>query len=936
MKMAALIIRDDKVNKMTPHNIFCQLLKRVGVLILVCLSAVAVAQEGETARFNFDIDRQNIGAAVRAIAMDAGVQIMMPSEYADAYESPPVRGEYSVEQALRLVLDDSDFEYLFISEDSIAIKKRGESEAGGDEEVEVGDAAEDTVLILENLLVTGTRLKGINPAAPLTVISREDIDRGGYTNMEEVMRRLPQNLSSITSVSADLRQGEFGDGVQDFIRSPVGASSINLRGLGSRATLILINGHRTGSSAQAAGAFTDISSIPLSMVERIEVLTDGASAIYGADAVAGVVNVILRKDYDGLVTQARYESSSAGADLWRVNLANTFSWGSGFLTAAVDFSESDSADTNKFIHGGPQGPADFTDLGGVNMRVQGFGLPGAVYEAIVPDAPWWWPIYYPGVPWNPPLWERMIGDQIDGDASQSVYERLRIGPSIKSSSVRANLQQEFGQSLIFTMDAAYTKQENTQSWAPGLGDFQSLMSSSRPGRYTTIPVNNPNNPYGEEVLVAYSYANEFAQMEFSSNQEQENYRFATGLSGDLPFGEKTSFTLDFISANEKGTNTNLWDITGIWSGDPMTRVLPVLEQLNVFTDGSDASVVAANVDLLNTWVQQAHGEFESDLLSFEGTVNTPLFELSGGDAQLVAGFQLRQEDVERIELGFNDTDIPNIAGSDRDITALFAELGFPLTKSLTMTLAARYENISQKGTGQMLDYGYAFSDLQRFDLPGIDFEALTGVNRDNPVLGFGELGPQNTVKGDFSHTSPSVTLSWQPNHDWRLRGTWGESFLAPYATQQFGLVQLNDFTGAWMYQYGFEMPPGVTRVVQLTGPNAFIEPQIATSWTVGFDYTPASISGLDLRVTYAYLDFENYISTADQFGQFGLLVENYEMLPEIFQVLDDGSMLFDARNLNFAGRTSETIDISTRYSFDTAYGGWQVGLMSLPRTLSEL
>ena len=139
-----------------------------------------------------------------------------------------------------------------------------------------------------------------------------------------------------------------------------------------------------------------------------------------------------------------------------------------------------------------------------------------------------------------------------------------------------------------------------------------------------------------------------------------------------------------------------------------------------------------------------------------------------------------------------------------------------------------------------------------------------------------------------------------------------------------------------MYQYGFEMPPGVTRVVQLTGPNAFIEPQIATSWTVGFDYTPASISGLDLRVTYAYLDFENYISTADQFGQFGLLVENYEMLPEIFQVLDDGSMLFDARNLNFAGRTSETIDISTRYSFDTAYGGWQVGLMSLPRTLSEL
>jgi iron complex outermembrane recepter protein len=152
---------------------------------------------------------------------------------------------------------------------------------------------------ITEVVVTGTAIKGLNAetALPVQVLKREDIERTGATSTEDLFR-------TITAASAaGSAQTAQGTGFQTG-----SLSAISLRGLGSGRTLILINGRRSsvygGGSAGGAGNSVDISAIPLAAIERIEILKDGASSLYGSDAIAGVVNFILKEDYQGLEVSA--------------------------------------------------------------------------------------------------------------------------------------------------------------------------------------------------------------------------------------------------------------------------------------------------------------------------------------------------------------------------------------------------------------------------------------------------------------------------------------------------------------------------------------------------------------------------------------------------------------------------------------------------------
>ncbi len=155
----------------------------------------------------------------------------------------------------------------------------------------------------EDIVVTGTHVRSAPPTSPVLTISRRDIDEAAPSSVEELVRHLPQNLS------AGVAQENFGVTGAGADITEHGAG-INLRGLGQRATLVLVNGRRVAPSG--TGSFVDVSLIPVSAIERIEILTDGASAIYGSDAVAGVVNIILRKDFRGLETMAQVGTSTDG------------------------------------------------------------------------------------------------------------------------------------------------------------------------------------------------------------------------------------------------------------------------------------------------------------------------------------------------------------------------------------------------------------------------------------------------------------------------------------------------------------------------------------------------------------------------------------------------------------------------------------------------
>ncbi|WIO74972.1 TonB-dependent receptor [Porticoccaceae bacterium LTM1] len=818
-------------------------------------------------------------------------------------------------------------------------------------DTEKGEEAEKD---LEEVVVTGTRLKNHNPASPTITYTREDLEKGGYSSLADVFRRLPQNLSSLSAAASEAGQTEFGAD-RSLTDSSLGVSSVNLRGIGTRGTLILINGRRRAASAQGVGNYTDISSIPLSQVESINIVTDGASAIYGADAVGGVVDIILRKDYQGGQFQARHEDSGSGANLSRINGAYTFNWDGGYLSASADISKSKSADTSAFIHSGPSGIGDFTDKGGVNTRKIGFGQPGSVYEV----RPFFNPLAPRAgariglIPEGQDGSSLQESDLIAGDPeTRQVYENPAIGPKTDAKSLRLNGEQELGDTLNLGFEVSYSKQENAGFWEPTLFEFNSLDIYAQ--RMTYVPEANPYNNFGRDVLVAYSYANEFAQMGESQDERQENYNLMLDLTGELPMLEGWDFTLNYAYSKEKGKSDHLLDATGT-SGDgdkdPALRVLPVLLQLNPFGDGSDPATVANNAALLSSWIERDFNDAVSDSHSMELSVNGTLLSLPAGDVQMVVGANLRREEVSSViqsEDTPNQDPYPFRRGNERDVTAYFVEMGIPLladkpfAKELDLTLAARYEKIDQRGASRLSNGLYEFD----FDLylAGAEFPdyyvpwADVGDFNLGEYVGLAEAGsaytygPDTPIDRTFSSTTPQVSLNWRPTDDLRVRATWGESFLTPQSQQLYGNVTSFDGSYSWEVWEGIPLPDGVSRVAWLSGPNPNLLPQDAETWTVGFDYTPMALSGLVLKATYSEVEFDNYISTPSAGVGLSTLAEDLEAFPELFNTDYPNLLIYDAREHNLAKRTSRTVDVDVNYMLDSDIGSWYFAL-NASRTL---
>lgn len=179
---------------------------------------------------------------------------------------------------------------------------------------------------LQAVTVTGTRVRGGSTPSPVITIGSEQIQQEGFADLGEVIRSVPQNFSG------GQNPGVTGVTVGDNNFDLTGGSALNLRGLGADASLTLLNGHRLAydGSSQAV----DISAIPVDAVERLEIVPDGASAIYGSDAVGGVANVILKRDYEGVSVGVRYGGATDGGLATReYNATAGTTWASGGLIA---------------------------------------------------------------------------------------------------------------------------------------------------------------------------------------------------------------------------------------------------------------------------------------------------------------------------------------------------------------------------------------------------------------------------------------------------------------------------------------------------------------------------------------------------------------------------------------------------------------------------
>lgn len=288
---------------------------------IVALATPAGAQERA-----FDIPAGSLRAALDAFARQSGRPIIYRAEDVRDARSPGYRGTASPDAALRAILGGTGFSGRTDSSGAIAIVRSSaaQGEAGaGSAAAESGSAEEQAIV------VTGTNIRGAPPTSPVITLSRRDIDRTGATSVDQLMRTVPQNSQSGVNQENFLASVDGQDG------SELGAG-LDLRGLGQRATLVLLNGRRLAPGG--AGTYVDVSQIPIGALERVEILTDGASAIYGSDAVGGVVNFILRDHYQGFETSIQAGTATqGGGDRLLLSQTAGHDWGSGNAMLAYEF-----------------------------------------------------------------------------------------------------------------------------------------------------------------------------------------------------------------------------------------------------------------------------------------------------------------------------------------------------------------------------------------------------------------------------------------------------------------------------------------------------------------------------------------------------------------------------------------------------------------------
>lgn len=349
------------------------------ICCLLTTFGVALHAQAQT-RSSFDLPVQSLATSLRAVASLTGTNVLFDPPLVEGRVAPALKAQLTLDQAFAKLLAGTGLKYRFIDDKTVTIvavtsttsqegsdraaqtassrspddansNKGGKKNASQDFRVaQVGQNAAGPPTVennnekesdskkktagLEEIVVTGTHIRGAtNSASPIQVYTREQIDQSGAGSVAEFVRRLPQNFGDVTENTI------FGVAGNSQSQNAAGGSGVDLRGLGSDATLVLIDGRRI-APGNYLGNFADVSLIPLSAVERIEVIPDGASAIYGSDAVGGVINFIMRRDFDGAETRVRYGAVDDGGHR-EISAGQTVgrNWDGGSALVSYEYSD---------------------------------------------------------------------------------------------------------------------------------------------------------------------------------------------------------------------------------------------------------------------------------------------------------------------------------------------------------------------------------------------------------------------------------------------------------------------------------------------------------------------------------------------------------------------------------------------------------------------
>lgn len=306
---------------------------------------------------DFDIPVQRIADALGEFARQAGVQIFFISEGFENTRANAVVGTYSPQEALDLLLAGTGLSADYSADTGIRVSTVPEAGSGpapgpslflaagavglpeddkGSPPEKQRDAAKPSSVLttIEEIVVTGTSIRGHIPeSSPLQIYDAMDLRNSGAMTVEQFVSTLPQNSNTMS---------ELTPGNSSRVSNPYSVNSVDLRGLGVGTTLVLLNGRRMAASS--IGRAVDLSFIPISLVERVEVLTDGASAIYGADAIGGVINFVLRDQQEGAETVLTYGGARSGNEQVRIDQSFGANWAAGNALLALSYFDRQSLD----------------------------------------------------------------------------------------------------------------------------------------------------------------------------------------------------------------------------------------------------------------------------------------------------------------------------------------------------------------------------------------------------------------------------------------------------------------------------------------------------------------------------------------------------------------------------------------------------------------
>lgn len=305
-------------------------LLRSSALAALLIAGVASNANAADPTYQFNIPAESLSQALTDFSQASSQQIIYTEDLVRGRKSTGLHGTYTAEQALDALLAGTDLK-IQVNAAGVMMVRSKNVQAASNEAASAGSGPVETVV------VTGTNIRGLtSTSSPVYQIDRQQIEGSGYTTAEQLLHSVPQNFGGGASTSNGAGIGN-GGGEGAGNNFALGAS-INLRGIGTEATLVMLNGHRLPASG--VGDFVDISLLPLNAIDRVDVLADGASAIYGSDAVAGVVNFITRSDFNGAESRVRFGGATDGGyDTFQGSQLVGRTWSNGSALLSYNFQQ---------------------------------------------------------------------------------------------------------------------------------------------------------------------------------------------------------------------------------------------------------------------------------------------------------------------------------------------------------------------------------------------------------------------------------------------------------------------------------------------------------------------------------------------------------------------------------------------------------------------